>query len=70
MPIYEYECKQCGEPFEKMVPFSEADRLPVCPRCKSEDTRQKISNIFSSGASASASGFSSADSCGSHGGFT
>ncbi len=70
MPIYEYECNRCGDSFEKMVPFSQAENLPACPHCNSEDTRKKISNIFSPGASASGSDFSASGSCGSQGGFT
>ena len=34
MPIYEYECNQCGEAFEKMMRFSEADQIPACPHCQ------------------------------------
>jgi putative FmdB family regulatory protein len=70
MPIYEYECNHCGEPFEKMVRFSEADQVPACPKCESKDTHKKISAVFSFGASVSAAISSSGSSCGSHGGFT
>jgi putative FmdB family regulatory protein len=69
MPLYEYQCKACGEEFEKMMRFSEADQNPVCPSCQSPDTRKKISTIASrfnalGGATVSAS------SCGSRGGFS
>jgi putative FmdB family regulatory protein len=70
MPIYEYECKHCGEPFEKMVRFSEADQLPVCPKCESKDTRKKISAVVSFGTSNIGVSSSSSSSCGSSGGFT
>ena len=43
MPLYEYHCPNCGENFDKLVRFSEADQMPVCPNCGAEDTRKKIS---------------------------
>ncbi len=70
MPIYEYRCNQCGEAFEKMVRFSEADRVPACPNCESEDTRKAISTIASFGMADSAFSGSTASNCGSGGRFT
>jgi putative FmdB family regulatory protein len=70
MPIYEYECNQCGESFEKIVRFSEADNLPACPTCESKDTHKKISVVVSLGASSSGAISSSGSSCGSSGGFS
>jgi putative FmdB family regulatory protein len=70
MPIYEYECPECGESFEKMVRFSEADQIPACPKCESIATRKKISAVFSFGASGLGTISSSGSSCGSQGGFT
>lgn len=32
MPLYEYECKQCGRRTEKIQKFSDAP-LTVCPHC-------------------------------------
>jgi putative FmdB family regulatory protein len=70
MPIYEYQCNQCGEPFEKMVRFNEADQIPACPKCESKDTHKKISAVFSFGASSLGTFNSTGSSCGSQGGFT
>ncbi len=70
MPIYEYECNQCGEPFEKMVRFSEADHIPICPKCASNDTRKKISAVVSFGTSGLGAASSSAGGCTSSGAFT
>jgi len=70
MPIYEYECNQCGESFEKMVRFSEADQIPACPKCESKHTRKKISTVVSFGAPGLGAISSSGSSCGSYGGFT
>jgi len=49
MPIYEYECNHCGNSFEKMVPFSKADQVLVCPKCEGKDTQNKISLAISFG---------------------
>jgi putative FmdB family regulatory protein len=32
MPVYEYECKECSNRFEKMQPIT-ADPLKECPNC-------------------------------------
>jgi putative FmdB family regulatory protein len=69
MPIYEYVCNECGETFDKMIRFSEADRTPVCPKCESQDTHKKISKIGSFSANLSSSTNSVSSSCGSGGGF-
>lgn len=40
MPIYEYECLDCGERFEALVLGSAS---PVCPGCESSRLDQLIS---------------------------
>jgi len=70
MPLYEYHCINCGEEFEQIVRFSEADLTPSCPFCGDKDTRKKISIAASFGSSSSGSVTSSGSSCGSGGGFT
>ena len=70
MPIYEYECKQCGTPFEKMVRFFDVDQIPACPKCASKDTRKKISAVVSFGTSGLGLAGSSTSGCGSSGAFT
>ena len=70
MPIYEYECDQCGVSFEKMVRFSEADQIPACPECAGTATHKKISKVVSLGSSSLAGAGSSSSGCGSQGGFT
>ncbi len=67
MPLYEYRCKACGEVFEKMVRWSEADRSPACPNCQSQETQKKVSHIAALGSSANSSA-SYNSSCGSSGG--
>jgi putative FmdB family regulatory protein len=48
MPIYEYECPECGEPFEKRVPMAEADKT-TCPACGSPNPKRKLSKIVVKG---------------------
>lgn len=68
MPLYEYECKACGEKFEKRVSFSQADETQECPACRSQQTKKRVSTFASLGGTAS--GSTGASSCGSGGGFT
>jgi len=42
MPLYEYECRGCGNHFEQLTRGSQA---PACPSCKSEDL-QKLLSVF------------------------
>jgi putative FmdB family regulatory protein len=41
MPIYEYECKKCGEAFEYLILPSSP--VAECPSCKSKDLEKMIS---------------------------
>lgn len=71
MPLYEYICQECGQEFEKMVRFSEANNMPPCPVCQSTDTNKRISVFASRSFSASGVSTSSSSSgCGSSGKFT
>jgi putative FmdB family regulatory protein len=70
MPIYEYQCSDCGDEFEKMVRFSEADQNPPCPVCQSQNTKKKISSFASIGGLLNGNSLSTGSSCGSSGGFT
>lgn len=40
MPIYEYSCKGCGQPFELLV---RGEMTPACPSCESEDLERLFS---------------------------
>ena len=42
MPIFEYQCDQCNEIFEKLVFKGDKDEIR-CPKCKSTDIRKKMS---------------------------
>lgn len=71
MPIYEYQCKQCGHEFEQLVLGSQT---PACPSCNSEKVDKLMSccgfvskgaggQTISSSASSSSCGSCSATSC-------
>ncbi|MBN1485713.1 MAG: zinc ribbon domain-containing protein [Chloroflexia bacterium] len=47
MPIYEYECTDCGARFERIRPRDEAHAAPPCPQCDRQETRLCLS-AFSS----------------------
>lgn len=42
MPIYEFECGDCGERFEELVG---AGATASCPACGSEQTRRLLSPV-------------------------
>jgi putative FmdB family regulatory protein len=70
MPLYEYQCNDCGDEFEKMVRLSEADQNQACPSCESLNTKKKISFFSALGGSLGGTSVSAGSSCGSSGGFT
>jgi putative FmdB family regulatory protein len=43
MPIYEFECEECGDSFEELVPSMAA--AVACPSCGSDRTRKLISQV-------------------------
>jgi putative FmdB family regulatory protein len=50
MPIYEYECRVCGEEFESFRGISEDDRKVTCPMCGEKGPKRKVSKPFTKGA--------------------
>jgi len=50
MPIYEYECLDCGDKFEDFRSFGERDREIKCPSCGSKNTKRVVS-VFACGSS-------------------
>ena len=42
MPIYEYECRQCGHQFELLVLKT---TVAACPECQSPDLEQLLSGF-------------------------
>ena len=64
MPIYEFDCQECGDSFESLVmSFTKIDGV-TCPECKSENIQKKISTFAVQGNTSSSASFStSAASC-------
>jgi putative FmdB family regulatory protein len=44
MPIYSFQCEQCGTVFDVRASIQEKETglKPRCPRCQAKDTRQVI----------------------------
>ena len=42
MPLYDYNCRSCGNQFERLVRTGET---PSCPECKSEDLERLLSSF-------------------------
>ncbi len=41
MPLFEYECRDCGKPFEAFVT---AERVPECPACHGSNLAKLLSS--------------------------
>jgi putative FmdB family regulatory protein len=48
MPIFEFNCDQCGNDFERLV-FASENEPVKCPKCGSEKTHKVLSVFSSSG---------------------
>ena len=58
MPIYEFDCQDCGDSFESLVmSFTKIDGV-TCPECKSANIQKKISTFAVKGDLGSSSSFS------------
>jgi putative FmdB family regulatory protein len=44
MPIYEYECRQCGHQFEVLV-LRSSNTTPACPECKGQELERLLSGF-------------------------
>jgi putative FmdB family regulatory protein len=63
MPVYEYQCDECGRTFELFLRSVKRKDAPVCPHCGSEQVHKAIS-LFGVGNQGS-TGASGGVSCGS-----
>jgi len=45
MPLFEYECEDCGKQFTEIVLPWERDKVIVCPGCSSESVRKLVSHF-------------------------
>lgn len=48
MPIYEYQCSDCGNHYEQIRRMSEADTNLECPKCRSNRVRRQLSSFATS----------------------
>ncbi|NLH08111.1 MAG: zinc ribbon domain-containing protein [Chloroflexi bacterium] len=64
MPIYEYQCPQCGQDFQKRVSFSQADERQQCPNCGTKHGRRRMSLIGGISGGSSPSGGRTTTNCG------
>ena len=55
MPIYEYQCTQCGAKFEVRQAMGEDGSKLNCSKCGAPNPRRLLSSFFSPGSSTSAS---------------
>jgi putative FmdB family regulatory protein len=55
MPLYEYECGECGQRFERLVSLSEARQSMKCPKCGSKSVRKLMSVFATAGGQSEAS---------------
>jgi len=52
MPIYEYRCQHCHQPFQKLQPMSAGKEGVTCPSCGSRRVERQLS-VFASGSQGS-----------------
>ena len=57
MPIYEYECQQCGRRFEYFLRSGGDEKKVKCSKCGAENPKRVVSSFVSK---------SSDSSCGTH----
>lgn len=48
MPVYEYECQECGRRFDALRSMSQADAPIACQGCESQNTSRALSVFFAS----------------------
>ncbi len=65
MPIYEFVCAECGQPFETLVLYASRVKEITCPSCHSQQVTKKVSTFASplSGGSSISFNNSSSASC-------
>jgi putative FmdB family regulatory protein len=63
MPLYEYQCRECGNRFEAMRRMSERTNAPACARCGSVATTLAMSASAFVGGGGGGGGGSAASAC-------
>lgn len=46
MPLYEYECLDCGTMFDMLRSIKDADKLITCTNCQSSNVKRLLSLFF------------------------
>ena len=57
MPIYEYQCRECGHRFERLRSMKDADSDVECPKCHSPKAERQLSTFAAGGCAGSSRGF-------------
>lgn len=71
MPMYEYQCADCGQQHEQLRRMSEADTNVECPHCGSKAVERQFSACAIGGGAPNGSpGGGSGGGCGPRGGFS
>lgn len=55
MPLYEYQCTECGHRFEVLQRMGEGAEGLSCPRCQASRPEKKFSTFAASGGAGSTS---------------
>ena len=45
MPLYEFDCEECEQPFDKLVRMSFSIQEVTCPTCGSHKVTKRVSAI-------------------------
>lgn len=66
MPLFEFTCTTCNQPFEELLRSASATSEVTCPACGSPDVKKRLSTFASrgSGGSSFSLGSNSSSSCG------
>jgi putative FmdB family regulatory protein len=54
MPIFEFECLECGARFEKLIRTAGVDAEVTCPKCRGSRVEEKFSTFSSAATGGSA----------------
>jgi putative FmdB family regulatory protein len=63
MPIYEYQCAQCGERFEVLHPMGDDGSKLSCPKCNAQSPKSLFSSFSNLGSSTSEVSETSSPTC-------
>lgn len=54
MPMYQFACETCGQPFECKLSMSQSGDRQACPHCGSQETRKRLGAVAVSAGAAPA----------------